>query len=44
MGHAGALISAGEGTANSKLEIMEGCGIKTTSNPSEMGQLLKLVL
>jgi succinyl-CoA synthetase alpha subunit len=44
MGHAGALISGGEDTADAKLEIMEACGIKTTRNPSEMGQLLKSVL
>ena len=44
MGHAGALISGGADTADAKLEIMEACGIKTTRNPSEMGQLLKSVL
>ena len=44
MGHAGALISGGEDTADAKLEIMEACGIKTTRNPSEMGKLLKSVL
>ena len=44
MGHAGALISGGEDTADAKLAIMEACGIKTTRNPSEMGKLLKSVL
>ena len=44
MGHAGALISGGEDTAQAKLEIMEACGIKVTRNPSEMGRLLKSVL
>jgi succinyl-CoA synthetase alpha subunit len=44
MGHAGALISGGEDTAQAKLEIMEACGIRTTKNPSEMGKLLKTVL
>jgi len=44
MGHAGALISGGDDTADAKLEIMQACGIKTTRNPSEMGQLLKSVL
>ena len=44
MGHAGALISGGEDTAQAKLEIMEACGIKVTKNPSEMGRLLKSVL
>ncbi|SNS38914.1 succinyl-CoA synthetase (ADP-forming) alpha subunit [Noviherbaspirillum humi] len=44
MGHAGALISGGEDTADAKLAIMEACGIKVTRNPSEMGRLLKSVL
>jgi succinyl-CoA synthetase alpha subunit len=44
MGHAGAIISGGKGTAHEKLAIMESCGIKVTRNPSEMGVLLKSVL
>jgi succinyl-CoA synthetase alpha subunit len=44
MGHAGALISGGEDTADAKLAIMESCGFKVTRNPSEMGKLLKALL
>ncbi len=44
MGHAGAIISGGQGTAQAKLEVMEACGIKVTRNPAEMGKLLKSVL
>ncbi len=44
MGHAGAIISGGKGTAQEKLAIMEECGIKVTRNPAEMGKLLKSVL
>jgi succinyl-CoA synthetase alpha subunit len=44
MGHAGAIISGGKGTAQEKLAVMEECGIKITRNPSEMGSLLKSVL
>jgi succinyl-CoA synthetase alpha subunit len=44
MGHAGAIISGGKGTAQEKLEVMSACGIKVTKNPSEMGRLLKSVL
>jgi len=44
MGHAGAIISGGQGTAAQKLAVMEECGIKTTRNPAEMGKLLKSVL
>jgi len=44
MGHAGAIISGGKGTAQEKLGIMEECGIKVTRNPAEMGKLLKSAL
>jgi succinyl-CoA synthetase alpha subunit len=44
MGHAGAIISGGKGTAQEKLAVMEECGMKITRNPSEMGSLLKSVL
>jgi succinyl-CoA synthetase alpha subunit len=44
MGHAGAIISGGKGTAQEKLSVMESCGIRVTRDPSEMGQLLKSVL
>jgi succinyl-CoA synthetase alpha subunit len=44
MGHAGAIISGGKGTAQEKLAVMESCGIKVTKNPSEMGKLLKAAL
>ena len=44
MGHAGAIISGGKGTAQEKLAVMEECGIKVTRNPAEMGKLLKAVL
>jgi succinyl-CoA synthetase alpha subunit len=44
MGHAGAIISGGKGTANEKLAVMEECGIKVTRNPAEMATLLQSVL
>ncbi|MCG6952902.1 MAG: succinate--CoA ligase subunit alpha [Betaproteobacteria bacterium] len=44
MGHAGAIISGGKGTAQAKLEVMEDCGITVTRNPAEMGKTLKRVL
>jgi len=44
MGHAGAIISGGKGTAQEKLAVMESCGIKVTKNPAEMGKLLQSVL
>ena len=44
MGHAGAIISGGKGTAQEKLAVMEECGIKVTRNPGEMGKTLQSVL
>ena len=44
MGHAGAIISGGKGTAQEKLAVMEACGIRATRNPAEMGRLLKSAL
>jgi len=44
MGHAGAIISGGKGTAQEKLAVMEECGIQVTRNPAEMGSLLKSIL
>ena len=44
MGHAGAIISGGKGTAQEKLAVMEACGIKVTRNPAEMGKTLQTIL
>jgi succinyl-CoA synthetase alpha subunit len=44
MGHAGAIVSGGKGTAQEKLAVMEACGIRVTRNPAEMGKLLKAAL
>ncbi|MFM2345023.1 MAG: succinyl-CoA synthetase, NAD(P)-binding, alpha subunit [Pseudomonadota bacterium] len=44
MGHAGALVSGGDDTAQAKLGIMEACGITVTKNLSELGDLVKKAL
>ena len=44
MGHAGAIIAGGKGTAQEKIAVMEECGIRVTRNPAEMGKLMKSVL
>jgi len=44
MGHAGAIISGGQGGAGAKLAVMEECGIHITRNPAEMGKVMKQVL
>jgi succinyl-CoA synthetase alpha subunit len=37
MGHAGAIISGGKGTASEKMAAMKKAGIKVVENPAEMG-------
>ncbi|SIS90921.1 succinate--CoA ligase subunit alpha [Alicyclobacillus vulcanalis] len=44
MGHAGAIVSGGSGTAQSKIEKMQSCGIRVAPTPSEMGSTLYQVL
>lgn len=44
MGHAGAIISGGKGTAEEKINKLESCGIRVAPTPSEMGSTLVSVL
>ncbi|SEN31252.1 succinate--CoA ligase subunit alpha [Paenibacillus sp. OV219] len=44
MGHAGAIISGGKGTAAEKISTLEKCGIRVAPTPSEMGSTLVSVL
>lgn len=44
MGHAGAIISGGSGTAASKIAKMKECGIRVAPTPSEIGSTLYAVL
>jgi succinyl-CoA synthetase alpha subunit len=44
MGHAGAIISGGQGTAADKVAAMEAAGISVAATPSEMGSTLVAML
>jgi|TARA_B110000263_G_scaffold86411_1_gene75447 succinyl-CoA synthetase alpha subunit len=44
MGHAGAIISGGKGTAKAKMNAMERAGIHVSENPSELGKTLEEIL
>ncbi|HEY4600139.1 MAG TPA: succinate--CoA ligase subunit alpha [Cerasibacillus sp.] len=44
MGHAGAIISGGQGTAQEKIRVMNECGIKVAETPAVIGETMIKVL
>ncbi|KIL44872.1 succinate--CoA ligase subunit alpha [Jeotgalibacillus soli] len=44
MGHAGAIISGGKGTAEEKIRVLNECGIQVAATPSEIGETLIKVI
>lgn len=44
MGHAGAIISGNQGTAQSKIEALKRAGVSVAETPAEMGRSIQLAL
>ncbi len=44
MGHAGAIISGGDDTAEAKYKILESCGVTIVRSPAELGEKVEYIL
>jgi succinyl-CoA synthetase alpha subunit len=44
MGHAGAIITGGKGTATEKMQVLEAAGVRVVRNPAEIGQTVQSAL
>ena len=44
MGHAGAIVMGGKGTAADKMATLEAMGVTVVKSPADMGQRMKDIL
>ena len=44
MGHAGAIVSGGDDTAEAKMRILEECGIEVSKSVANIGQKMKSLM
>ena len=44
MGHAGAIVSGGQGTAEAKIEAMNDCGLHVAESPADLGSTMAKAL
>jgi succinyl-CoA synthetase alpha subunit len=44
MGHAGAIIAGGKGTAKEKIEALEQVGVRIAQSPADIGETVQEVI
>jgi succinyl-CoA synthetase alpha subunit len=44
MGHAGAIIAGGQGTAKEKMDALAAAGVRVVKSPADMGAAMKEIL